>query len=166
MALRQSRYTLLVTAVGPDGKTVTARIPIQIEAQNTPSSGATEQSDSTPLGGSLFGDGDPPAADPATGTPPAAEAAAGDDVQTPLSAFARGASLPASNPEAAQESSAVHTAAPAPTLSVAPAGTGKKTVGTVLLLGMLGLGSAAAGYKARSLLSLLLRGIRAGNALH
>jgi hypothetical protein len=31
---------------------------------------------------------------------------------------------------------------------------------------MLGLGSAAAAYKARSLLSFVLRGVRAGSALH
>jgi hypothetical protein len=36
-------------------------------------------------------------------------------------------------------------------------------VGILSLLGMLGLGSAAAGYKARSLLSFFLRGLRAGS---
>ena len=153
-ALRQNRYTLLVTAVGPDGKTVMARVPIQIESQSTPTSiGETEQGGSTPLGGSLYGDGQPPAAEPTTDSPPAAEA----------STDWGGESLTPSSPEAATGPSAVPAVSP---VAVASEDSKKKTVGTILLLGMLGFGSAAAGYKARSLLMFVLRGVRAGSALH
>jgi hypothetical protein len=152
-ALRQTNYTLLVTAVGPDGKTVTARVPIQIESQSTPTPTAeTEQSASPPLGGSLYGDGGPPAPDPTTNVPPAAEASA-DSV---------GESLIPSTPKA-QPSTAV---VPVGTPAALKSGDSKKTVGTILLLAMLGLGSTAAAYKARSLFAFLLRGTRAGSALH
>jgi hypothetical protein len=153
-ALRQSRYTLLVTAVGPDGKTVTARVPIQIELQNTPTpTGETQQGGSTPLGGSLYGDGDPPAAEPTTGSPPVTEA----------STDRGGESLTPSSPEAAPGPSNVPAVS---SVALKPGDSTKKTVGTILLLAMLGLGAAAAGYKARSLLAFVLRGIRAGSALH
>ena len=152
-ALRQDRYTLLVAAVGPDGKTVTARVPIQIESQSTPTpTGEIEQGGSPPLGGSLYGDGDPPAPDPTTNFSPAAE----------TSIDGGGESLTPSSPKATQSPSIVPVASPVAVKS----GDSKKTVGMILLLAVLGLGSAAAVYKARSQLAFLLRGIRAGSALH
>jgi hypothetical protein len=157
-ALRQTRYTLLVTAIGPDGKTVTARVPIQIEPESTPAStGETEQSGAGPLGGSLYGDGDPPSANPGTTSQPAAEAPTGGETPS----VPRSGDSPASGPGAAPRSPAAVVSA----VDSLAGSSSKKTLGTVLLLGMLGLGSAAAGYKARSLLSFALRGIRAGSLL-
>jgi hypothetical protein len=154
-ALRESRYMLLVTAVGPDGKTVTARVPIQIDTQNVPAStGETEQSSAT---GSVYGDGDPPAPEPAAAE--TSENWAGETTLEP----APGESLTPSSPEAAAGPSV------APAVSSVELKHGdskKKTVGTILLLGMLGLGSAAAAYRARSVLSFVLRGVRAGSALN
>ncbi|HYM63122.1 MAG TPA: Ig-like domain-containing protein [Gaiellaceae bacterium] len=153
-ALRQSRYTLLVTAVGPDGKTVTARVPIRIEPQSTP--GETEQGGTTPAG-SLNGDGDPPAAEPIIDSPLETEAFPGRGGLPPHEP-APGESLALSSPEATARPSA------APAISSVAASSSssrKEAVGTVLLLGMLGLGSALAGYKARSLLSFVLRSIHA-----
>ena len=156
-ALRQSRYTLLVTAVGPDGRTVTARVPIQIETKSAPTStGETDQGGAAPTG-SVYGDSDPPAAEPAAAE--TSENSAGETALEP----ARGESLTPSSPEAAPGPSA----APAvSSVDLKPGDSRKKTVGTILLLGMLGLGSAAAAFRARSVLSFVLRGVRAGSALN
>ncbi len=154
-ALRKSRYTLLVTAVGPDGKTVTARVPIQIETKSAPTStGETEQGGSPPLGGSLYGDGDPPAPEPPT------QALSDRQPRPPSMGPASRSPLPARRRR--QSPSIVPVVSPVAVKS----GDSKKTAGTILLLAMLGLGAAAAGYKARSLLSFLLRGVRAGSALN
>ncbi|MGI8607415.1 MAG: Ig-like domain-containing protein [Gaiellaceae bacterium] len=160
-ALRKSRYTLFVTAVGPDEKTVTARVPIRIETQNTPTStGETEEGGSASLGGSLYGDGDPPAAELTAGSAPEGETFSDRDSETPLEP-APGEAF-ASGPEAATEPS---TGPAVSAVAAKPDDSSRKTIGTVLLLAMLGLGSAAAGYKARSLLSFVLRGRRAGSVL-
>jgi hypothetical protein len=158
-ALRRSRYTLLVTAVGPDGKTTTSRIPIQLEPQSTPAPAEeTDENGSTPPVGTLLGDGDPPAAEPAADSSQAAETFTGRGGETRFDP----ASFTTSSPEVASGPSA---AVPVSSVVARPEDSRKKTVGTVLLLGMLGLGSAAAGYKARSLLSFVLRGLRAGSPL-
>jgi hypothetical protein len=146
-----------VTAVGPDGKTVTARVPIQLETKSAPTStGETDQGGAAPTG-SVYGDSDPPAAEPAAAE--TSESSAGETALEP----APGESLTPSSPEAAPGPSA----APAvSSVELKPGDSRKKTVGTILLLGMLGLGSAAAAFRARSVLSFVLRGVRAGSALN
>jgi hypothetical protein len=154
-ALQKSRYTLLVTAVGPDGKTVTARVPIHIESQSTPMPiGETEQGGSTPPA-SVYGDGDPPAAEPVTDTPPASEGTTDEP--------ASGEALIPSNPRATSGPVVVPVASSVASKS---GDSPKKAVGIILLLAMLGLGSAAAAYKARAPLSFVLRGIRPRGTWH
>ena len=128
---------------------MTQRVPIQIETQAAPPPTGETEEDSTPLGGSLSGDGDPPAA----------ESFADGTGEIPVEP-APVESLALSSPEAASVPSTPVSAVASPA-----GGSRKETVGTLLLLAMLGLGSAAAGYKARSLLSFFLRGLRAGSAL-